>query len=76
MLTDEIFDRAQELANDNALWVQLYNVDIIHRISQMVEENLADTRFAPMAVAAYRYYERKKWQAHNEVCELEELLSV
>lgn len=76
MLTDEIFDSAQELANDNALWTQLFNVDIVHRISQMVDQNLADTRFAPMAVAAYRYYERKAWEAHKEVCELEALLPV
>lgn len=68
MLTDQIMDSADELARDNALWTELYDFDIVHRVSQMVQEHLTATdKYGKLAIAAYRWHANKTWQNHNEV---------
>lgn len=75
MLNDMIIDSARELAEDNALDVDLYNVDIIHRISQMVDNHLTSTdETAKLAVAAYRYYEKRMRETRLKVAQLESAL--
>lgn len=60
MLYGEIFDAAEELANDNALQVRLYDFDIVHRVSQMVHEHLTqDDKFGKVAIGSYRFHEAR-----------------
>lgn len=71
MLNDHIMDAAEELAQDNALWVKLTDVDIVHRVSQMVHEHLTvDDKYGRLAIGSYRWHSSKTWKNHNEVAEL------
>jgi len=76
MLYGMIFDATEELANDNALYMKMEDFDILHRVSQVVQEHLsALDKYGRVAIESYRYHERKKWEAHNVACELESLLT-
>jgi hypothetical protein len=76
MLTNEIMDAAEELAVDNALSTELTDVDILHRISQMVQQHLyLNDTFGKLAIGSYRYHEAKRWEAHHKICELEHALA-
>ena len=75
MLNDMIIDSAKELAEDNALWIKMQDFDIVHRVSQMVQEHLTDSdKYGMLAIGAYRYFERECWKTHDVVCELEAAL--
>lgn len=72
MLNDHIMDSAEELARDNALWMEMHDIDIVHRVAQMVHEHITvDDKYGKLAIASYRWHANKTWQNHNEVCELE-----
>ena len=72
MLNDMIMDSAEELARDNALWMDMHDIDIVHRVSQMVENHIALTsEEGKLAIAAYRWSASKTWENHNVVESLE-----
>lgn len=72
MLMDQIIDSAAELASDNALWMEMQDVDIVHRVAQMVHEHITvDDKYGKLAIASYRWNSNKTWKNHNDVAELE-----
>lgn len=75
MLNDMIIDSAKELAEDNALQMHMFDVDIIHRVSQMVHEHLTENdRYGMLAVGTYRYYETQVRKSDRRIAQLEAAL--
>ena len=75
MLNDMIIDSAKELAEDNALQVHMFDFDIVHRISQMVQEHLTESdKYGKLAIGAYRYHEEQVIANHAKIARLEAAL--
>lgn len=73
-LADQIMDATEQLAKDNALWVGLVDIDILHRTAQMVEEEALDLPYyRELTIRSYRHSEKEVWKAHDQAAALEEL---